>query len=372
MNLSLLKKLLPGLIPLLIFIIADGIWGTKIGLYVALGTGVAEFMFYFIRDKVIDKFILLDTGLLLLMGVISIALENDIFFKIKPALIEAILIVIIAFSLWGPKNLIMAMSQRYMGELRFNGEQLKAMRQNMLGMFWITGVHIILVLISAFYMSKEAWFFISGVLFYILFAAFFGLIWIKNFLQNRRLKKEEWFPVVDNEGAIIGKAPRSVCHNGISMYLHPVVHLHLFNSSGRLFLQKRVMTKDIQPGKWDTSVGGHVSPGETIEKALIREAGEELGLKNFEAQFSVKYIWESTRERELVYSFSTISDQPVIINKEEIEEGRYWLLDEIKQAFGKDIFTPNFEHEFRILLSSPGFFTPHYTPPAKSKKIKKR
>lgn len=350
MNLSLLKKLLPGLIPLFIFIIADEIWGTAVGLYVALGFGIAEFLFYYIKDKVADKFILLDTGLLLLLGGVSIALENDLFFKIKPALIECILLSVIAFSLWGPKNLIMAMSQRYMGEIHLDSEQEKAMRLNMIVMFLITAVHILLVLFSAFFMSKEAWFFISGGLLYIFFAIYFVFLLFKNRMQIRRYKNEEWFPIVNSDGTITGKAPRSVCHNGISLLLHPVVHLHLFNRSGGLFLQKRAMTKDIQPGKWDTSVGGHIGLGETIEYALSREASEELGIKIFKAKFHKKYVWESERERELVHSFSTVSDEVPIINRDEIEEGRYWSQEEIKISIGKEIFTPNFEHEYKILF----------------------
>ena len=64
------------------------------------------------------------------------------------------------------------------------------------------------------------------------------------------------------------------------------------------------MKKDIQPGKWDTSVGGHIGPGETVEEALVRETREELGLEWFESSVLEKYVWESDRERELVNSFS--------------------------------------------------------------------
>jgi isopentenyldiphosphate isomerase len=162
---------------------------------------------------------------------------------------------------------------------------------------------------------------------------------------------EEWFPIVDEDGNTIGKALRSVCHDGKSMLLHPVVHLHLFNTRGELFLQKRAKTKDIQPGKWDTSVGGHISPGENPNEALMREGEEELGLNNFVPEFLGKYIWESPRERELVNSFSTISDKFPVINKDEIDEGRFWSLKEIKENLGNDVFTPNFEHEFKMMFS---------------------
>ena len=65
---------------------------------------------------------------------------------------------------------------------------------------------------------------------------------------------KERFPIVDEEGRVVGAATRGECHNG-SKLLHPVVHLHVFNSRGEVYLQKRPEWKDIQPGKWDTSVG---------------------------------------------------------------------------------------------------------------------
>jgi Isopentenyldiphosphate isomerase len=160
---------------------------------------------------------------------------------------------------------------------------------------------------------------------------------------------EELFPVVDDDGNEISLAPRSVCHNGKSMLLHPVVHLHLLNSDGELFLQKRAMTKDLLPGMWDTSVGGHMSPGETPEEALRREAEEELGLKDITFHLNKKYKWQSPRERELVYSFTGNSNDIPVTNPEEIDEGRFWKMEEIKDNLGKGIFTPNFEFEFNML-----------------------
>ena len=126
--------------------------------------------------------------------------------------------------------------------------------------------------------------------------------------------KEEYLPLCDEEGRITGKELRSICHNGKSMLLHPVVHLHVFNMDGELFLQKRPMHKDVQPGRWDTAVGGHVDPGETIEMALRREAEEELRLKRIDFQLLEKYIWTSDVERELVHTYSTsIYHNPVLI-----------------------------------------------------------
>ncbi len=165
--------------------------------------------------------------------------------------------------------------------------------------------------------------------------------------------QQELFPVVDESGQVIGSATRGECHSG-SKLLHPVVHLHVFNSKGDIYLQKRPEWKDIQPGKWDTAVGGHIDYGETPEEALHREVREELGITKFCPEQLDMYVFESQRERELVYVNRTTYDGEICPSAAELDGGRFWTMQEIHEAMGKGILTPNFESEFKRCFGKKG------------------
>jgi isopentenyldiphosphate isomerase len=345
---ELLKKLLPGFIPLFVFIVADEIWGTKIGLFVAVGAGILELGWVGLKDKRFDKFILFDTLLLVALGAVSIVLENDIFFKLKPGLIELILVAILGISAFSKVNIIGIMGQRYMKGTTFNDTQLTQMRKSLKYLFYMFTAHTFLVFYAAFFMSKEAWAFISGGLFYILFGVYFLVELFRQKRKQKQMANEEWVPLVDLQGKVTGQAPRSQVHNG-SKLLHPVVHMHVINHTKTILLQKRPISKQIQPGKWDTAVGGHISAGETLEQALKKEAFEEIGLVDFSAKMQKVYKWESEVEAELVYLFTTFDFKIIKVQSDEVEEVRFWTKNQIENQLGKNIFTPNFEHEFELL-----------------------
>ena len=158
--------------------------------------------------------------------------------------------------------------------------------------------------------------------------------------------QKELLPIVDDEGRVVGSATRGECHSGTKL-LHPVVHLHVFNSQGDIYLQRRPDWKDIQPGKWDTAVGGHIDYGETPQEALRREVREELGITDFVPEFVDKYVFESQRERELVYVNRATYDGPITPSADELDGGRFWTIKEILEAMGQGVLTPNFENEFQ-------------------------
>ncbi len=157
----------------------------------------------------------------------------------------------------------------------------------------------------------------------------------------------EILPLVQPNGMVYGQASRMWCHSIFGCKaLHPVVHLHLIDRFGKLYLQKRSEQKHRFPDYWDTAVGGHVTYGEQLMEALYREAGEELGLSSFNPIFLGAYPYETGRDYELVVMYAAIGHPDLAPDNAEVTEGRWWSFEEIADAMGKGVLTPNFEDEF--------------------------
>ena len=134
---------------------------------------------------------------------------------------------------------------------------------------------------------------------------------------------EEIFDVVNERDEVIGRKPRGEVHaRGL---LHRAVHVLVFNSRGDVFLQKRSMKKDRQPGVWDSSCSGHVDSGENYDETAVRELGEELGLKvstPLQKLFKIDACAET--DAEFVWIYRCESDGPFQLHPDEIETGDWF------------------------------------------------
>ncbi len=142
--------------------------------------------------------------------------------------------------------------------------------------------------------------------------------------------QKELFVVVDGHDTILGYKTRYECHHDKSL-IHRAIEVGIINDKGELLLQKRSMQKDLYPGFYQMSVGGHVEKGEEYLDAAIREVEEEMGLKKVNLKFLDKITVHTSHETEILSIFLCYSNGPFTVAPDETSEINFYTYDKAKQ-----------------------------------------
>ena len=139
---------------------------------------------------------------------------------------------------------------------------------------------------------------------------------------------EEIFDVVNERDEVVGRQTRGEVHRlGL---MHRAVQVLVFNSRGQVFLQKRSMTKDRQPGLWDSSASGHLDRGESYDACAVRELREEIGLElSAPPQRLFKLPASENTDQEHVWVYRCEAEGPFTLHPEEIERGDWFTPPEV-------------------------------------------
>lgn len=177
-------------------------------------------------------------------------------------------------------------------------------------------------------------------------------------LRNSAQEVEELFDVVDEEDRPVAKATRAEVHE--KGLLHRAVHVFILNRNGDLWIQKRSVLKDMNPGLWDSSVSGHLDQGEDYEAAALREISEEVGISDVEPVDLKHVLKVGPSERngfEHVHLYMLWHRGSLSFPASEIESMIAFPMDELAlwMTNAPEDFSPAFVELFRLFRRSQSF-----------------
>jgi intracellular septation protein A len=177
------------MLPLIVFIIVDALFNNlRVSIISAIVFAAGQLAFYYVKSGRFDWFVLLDVGLIVGLGLVSVALKNDIFFKVKPAIIEVAAMVFFLALIFSPDRFLFNYFGRMMPKgVMLNPAAIGAMKVMLVWMCGYMLVHIGAVLYTAFYSSRTVWAFVSGPGFYLLFIPIMAWIIIKAVRKRRKV-----------------------------------------------------------------------------------------------------------------------------------------------------------------------------------------
>jgi len=161
----------------------------------------------------------------------------------------------------------------------------------------------------------------------------------------------EYLDVVDANNNIIDKDTRANIHK--KNLFHRAVHIIVLNSQGEIFIQRRNPTKDTYPDYWDVSSAGHLNVGENYDDAARRELKEELGIEKVHLEYLGEVKGSKETDFEFIKIFKCIYNGKIEINKDEISEGKFAAIEELKKLLNRKQmmkFTPALKNIVRNYL----------------------
>lgn len=337
-------------LPALVFIVADDFWGEieawKISFPIALGL---MFYVYFRYRK-----LFLWHGMLavcyLIIGLVS-SLVSGTYLSLR--FIDEWIFLLLMFLLIFQKNRLGRIASKTL-------PHKLPMSNNENELFRVAKVLIIIVSvysIFALYFELSSSEFKDIPLSYLKYFYAFALVFITLFETIRvliirsRLLNEDWLPIVNTQGKVIGSVQYQPNVLSEVRHLHPVVRLY-FIEKGMIYLQQRKTDDISEPLLWDASLSRRVRMSESIDMVL-----KEYTLKLYNQQqqkflFLTNYIYEGKFSNQLIYLFVSCKTEGLQPQENEVFQTKWWTTKQIEDNLGIGVFTERFEKEFDILKRS--------------------
>ncbi len=339
-------------IPLLLFLLIDDSFGSSIALamvyFVVVAILVYSFLLYFHIYKYLGVSYLVST---LIIAIIIFFPENYITESLNPVFSEFVTLLSFMLILLLRKTITRFVSEvtpKHITMTNNLDEHFRIVWLLTIILFVYTHLYIISTLLFNAekyfleYITQVYW----GVLFFVIFYEF-----IRVTLIRIRLFKEEWWPIVNENGKLIGSIQSQESLSGSEKYIHPIVRGILINDS-KVFLQKRSQNDRKDAYLWDVALSNHIRMNETVEQCIDRTSYDNYGVKDLKPLLLSKHIQESDSKNQFIYLFLLCNLKIVDINPELIDCVKWWTIQQIEDNIESGIFTENFVKEFDILKRS--------------------
>lgn len=167
---------------------------------------------------------------------------------------------------------------------------------------------------------------------------------------------EKEIVIVDKDNKVVGTSTRSEAYK--KGLWHRIAVVYVFNSRGKLYLQKRSAQMEVSPGKWDHSAAGHVDANEEPEQAAKREIYEELGIKPNLLVFISSHKTQMKNGSKILnrfwYLYKYTYDGGMKLEEKEVTTGKFvdvnWLKKDLKEK--PDIYTYGLKASLNAYLKS--------------------
>jgi len=339
--------------PLLVFLVLDEFYGMDLAWKVTFPVALVLVFYVYYRYNNIFvwhiMFSFLFMGVGLIASLVCLLPIPDILIKLENKIVVSfIFICLLAF-----RNTIQKSVLKIVPKLIPMTNNFNELYKGIWSLLYVLIIYIsanLILQLSANENSENYLSFLRTIFIGVLtFMTFYEILKVQ--IIRTKLVKEEWWPIVSEQGKIIGSIQYLTSLFDDKKYLHPIVRVLLIDKS-MIFLQKRHSDDLLFPCMWDSAISHHVRMGETIEKCIERTANEQYALNNFKYIYLTNYTHETKKEKHYAFLFVSCQHADLKPNITIVEDTKWWTQQQIEENLDTGIFTENFKIEFDFIKRS--------------------
>lgn len=342
-----------GFIPIIILILLDLIIGFKQALSVALVTNIILIVLAIKQFKrlVYNFMVFVSLFVLIILLIISqISTFTDYIFYV-PTIIEFIFIIVLLSVLSSKKGTLNLL------KTILRAQHFVAVKSSFDEFIWLSNIllrifsfHFIIVIIYELSPLQN-----TELLNRIIYRQFplytLACMYIYEYIRlnmiGKKIKEEEWIPIVNENGAVKGRIARSEMFNDTSGLIFPMVRIALIYE-GMLYLYK-----DPKTHHYNWPINRYVPFGIKMDEFLNKiciENSNDIKKGSLTPRYLMRYLESIGNNKRLVFLYT------IQLNSEYIKKSKpgmkLWLTSQIDDNLGKNLFTDQFEQEYLLIKNT--------------------